>query len=113
DEWRYVTVTSPYARANIRPLSATKERTLNPGDSFKECVQDCPEMVVIPNGLFMMGSTSFETGHESSEEPPHLVSIAKSFAVSKYELTFADWDACVKGGGCKGYEPFDMRWGHG
>jgi formylglycine-generating enzyme required for sulfatase activity len=27
-------------------------------------------------------------------------------------LTFADWDACVAGGGCNGYEP-DQGWGRG
>jgi formylglycine-generating enzyme required for sulfatase activity len=41
------------------------------------------------------------------------VTIAKSFAVSKYELTFADWDACVEGGGCNGYKPKDQGWGRG
>ena len=38
---------------------------------------------------------------------------AKPFAVSKYELTFADWDACVAGGGCNGYQPNDQGWGRG
>ena len=38
------------------------------------------------------------------------VTIAMPFAVSKYEVTFADWDACVAGGGCNGYEPSDQGW---
>ena len=29
------------------------------------------------------------------------------------ELTFADWDACVAGGGCNGYKPADQGWGRG
>jgi hypothetical protein len=33
--------------------------------------------------------------------------------VAKYELTFADWDACLAGGGCNGYTPNDQGWGHG
>ena len=33
--------------------------------------------------------------------------------MSKYELTFADWDACVAGGGCNGYKPVDQGWGRG
>ena len=41
------------------------------------------------------------------------MTIAKPFAVSKYELTFADWDACVAGGGCNGYKPVDQGWGRG
>ena len=31
----------------------------------------------------------------------------------KYEITFADWDACVEGGGCNGYRPTDQGWGRG
>ena len=39
----------------MRPLSTAQERALKPGDSFKEC-RDCPEMIVVPAGRFMMGS---------------------------------------------------------
>ena len=42
-----------------------------------------------------------------------MVTIAKPFAVAKYDLTFADWDACVAGGGCNGYKPTDQGWGAG
>ena len=43
DQWRYVTITWPYARKNILPyvLSTAEERALKPGDSFKECAHDC------------------------------------------------------------------------
>ena len=47
------------------------------------------------------------TGH--SQQP---VTFSKPFAVSKYELLFADWDACVSAGGCYGYKPTDQGWGH-
>ena len=45
-------------RAQVRPymLSAAKEQALKPGDSFKECAQDCPEMIVVPAGSFTMGA---------------------------------------------------------
>jgi formylglycine-generating enzyme required for sulfatase activity len=33
--------------------------------------------------------------------------------VSKYALTFADWDECVTGGGCSAYRPHDQNWGRG
>ena len=109
DEWRFLTVTWPYERAKVRPyvLSTAKEQALKPGDSFKECAEDCPEMVVVPAGSFMMG------GPNNAEQPQHTVTFAKPFAVSKYELTFADWDACVTGGGCNGYKPVDQGWGRG
>jgi formylglycine-generating enzyme required for sulfatase activity len=41
------------------------------------------------------------------------VTISKPFAVSKYELTFAEWDACIVGGGCGGFRPADADWGRG
>ncbi|MEQ9328727.1 MAG: SUMF1/EgtB/PvdO family nonheme iron enzyme, partial [Rhodospirillales bacterium] len=46
-----------------------------------------PEMVVIPPGSFMMGST---TGG-SDEQPVHRVNINNRFAVGKYEVTQAEW----------------------
>ncbi|MGB6537893.1 MAG: SUMF1/EgtB/PvdO family nonheme iron enzyme [Xanthobacteraceae bacterium] len=116
-QWRYWTVTYPYLRAQVRPfvLTAAKEEALKPGDSFKECAQNCPEMVVVPAGSFMMGApaTDSQVQGYGGEIPQHTVTIAKPFAVSKYELTFVDWDACVTGGGCNGYEPNDLRWGRG
>jgi formylglycine-generating enzyme required for sulfatase activity len=39
------------------------------------------------------------------------VTIAYGLAVAKYDITFAEWDACVAAGGCKGYRPDDAGWG--
>jgi formylglycine-generating enzyme required for sulfatase activity len=101
-QWRWYTVTLPYMLSQVRPsvLSAQAERTLKPGDSFKECATDCPEMVVVPAGSFIMGSPSTERGRNSREEPLHRVTIANPLAISKYELRFADWDACAAYGNC-------------
>jgi formylglycine-generating enzyme required for sulfatase activity len=111
-QWRWWTVTRPYAAAQVWPhvLSVAQERALEPGNSFQECARVCPEMVIIPAGSFTMG----DPGHVTNmEEPQHRVTLAKPFAVSKYELTFADWDACVAGGGCNGYIPNDQPSGRG
>ena len=106
-QWHWWTMIRPYAAAQVWPhlLTAAQERVLKAGDSFKECAQDCPEMVVVPAGSYAMG------GEQSIEQPQHMVTIGKPFAVSKYEVTFADWDACVTGGGCNGYTPPDQTWG--
>jgi formylglycine-generating enzyme required for sulfatase activity len=68
-------------------------------------------MIVVPAGSFIMGSPATEPGHRSSEEPQHRVTIAKPFAVSKFEVTFEEWDACVADRSC--YSPKDEGWGHG
>jgi formylglycine-generating enzyme required for sulfatase activity len=97
----YATV-RPYMLAQVRPyvLTAAAERALKPGDSFRECAKDCPEMVVAPAGEFMMGSPADESNHYDNEGPLHSVTIAKPFAISKFEVTFEQWDACVKVGAC-------------
>ena len=70
-------------------------------------------MVVVPRGTFMMGSSETDPSADNSEKPPHEVTIAKPFAVSKTELTFSEWDACIAGGGCTGYIRKETRWGRG
>ena len=81
-------------------LKPEAERALKPGQAFRECAKDCPEMVVVPAGEFMMGSPATEKGRDADEGPQHKVTIARPFAVSKFDVTFADWDACVSVGGC-------------
>ena len=65
---------------------------------------DCPEMVRVPAGSFSMGSSASEQGRWDDEGPRHLVTIGESFEVGKYEVTYAQWDACVADGGC-GHRP--------
>lgn len=91
---------------------AAQEQALKPGDTFQECSQ-CPKMMVVPAGRFTMGSPVSEPGRYSDEGPQHTVTIAQQFAVGQFELTFADWDACVAGGGCDGYKRPDQGWGRG
>ena len=81
------------------------------GTTLRECAE-CPEMVVVSAGDFMMGSSDEEEGRQNDEDPVHRVTIAEPLAVSKYEVTFAEWDACVAGGGCAHW-PFDEGWGRG
>jgi formylglycine-generating enzyme required for sulfatase activity/uncharacterized caspase-like protein len=78
--------------------------------TFKDCAE-CPEMVVIPPGEFVMGSPESEDGRERVEGPQHTVRIERPFALGKYEMTFAEWDACVADRGCNGYRPDDEGWG--
>ena len=84
--------------------------SLRPGETFKDCA-DCPEMVVVPSGSFMMGSPDNEEGRYDDEGPRHRVTIPAPFAVGRFEVTFSEWDACVSDGGCDGYRPEDEGWG--
>lgn len=88
-----------YAFTDAHSLTGAQEVALKPRDSFTECT-DCPQMTVVPAGSFVMGSPSTEPGHHPSEEPQHTVTIAKAFAISTFELTFANWDACAAHGDC-------------
>ena len=99
EQWRWWTVTRPYMVSQVRSyvLSAVKEKALKPGDSFRECAQDCPEMLVIPAGSFTMGGSGFNS-NTINAQPQHMVTLTKPFALSKYQVTFADWEACVTGG---------------
>jgi formylglycine-generating enzyme required for sulfatase activity len=95
----------------VDALVGNKRRCLKPKDSFKDC-PECPEMVMIPAGEFMMGSPADEAGRSSDESPQHKVTIAKPFAAGRFEATFADWEACAAAGGCQ-REPSDEGWGKG
>ena len=89
--------------------------SLTPGTRFRDCPA-CPEMVVLPPGAFFMGAPESEQGRRSNEGPVHSVTIGQAFALGVYEVTFAEWEACVADGGCDGYRPkrrfFGRDWGH-
>jgi formylglycine-generating enzyme required for sulfatase activity len=97
-----------FAHVRGSVLTAQAERMLKPGETFSECVKTdgdyskyCPQMVVVPAGKFTMGSLATEKDRYDDEGPQHEVTIARPFAVSKFELTFDQWDTCVQYGGCR------------
>jgi formylglycine-generating enzyme required for sulfatase activity len=124
EQMNWYTTVRPYMLRQVRPyvLTAAAERALKPGDSFRECAKDCPEMVVVPAGEFMMGSSADESDHYDNEDPLHRVTIARPLAVSKFEVTFEQWDACVAVGTCaqvpdsnmgRGTQPvINVSWDH-
>lgn len=71
-----------------------------------------PDMVVVPAGHFQMGCVMDDGKCTADQMPTHEVEIYLQFAISVYEITFADWDTCVAAGGCGGYRP-KARWGRG
>jgi len=103
---------APPSAANPPPSAATAPARsesvrgeVKSGDVFRDC-STCPEMVVVPAGSFDMGAST------DYEDPVHRVTIAKSFAVGRYEVTFDEWDRCEEEKGCKA-QPEDRTWGRG
>ncbi len=64
------------------------------GQSFRDC-PDCPEMVVIPAGSFVMGSPPDEPGRFPGEDPQRQVSIHQ-FAAGKFDVTRGEWAKFAK-----------------
>ena len=70
------------------------------GTVFRDC-PNCPEMIVVPPGSFLMGESS-----------KHSITLPRAYAVGKFEVTFLQWDSCVAAGGCA-HKPSDYGWGRG
>jgi formylglycine-generating enzyme required for sulfatase activity len=71
-----------------------QNQKVTPGTVIKDCVE-CPEMVLLPSGRFLMGSLpdepfSKERIFGDSERPQHPVQI-QSFAIGKYKVTEEQW----------------------
>ena len=100
--------------AGFWALPAAAEIPAKPGsgESFRDCA-DCPEMVVAPAGSFAMGSPEAEPDRMAQEGPQHTGDFPEPFAVGRFAVTFAEWDACAADGGCGGYKPGDQGWGRG
>jgi formylglycine-generating enzyme required for sulfatase activity len=99
--------TPPPARApapSPKPAAATKPETApartpvvaHATDGVRDC-DNCPEMVVLQPGSFVMG----DNHGDRSERPTHRVTISKAYAIGKYEVTLAQWNACVQAEACK------------
>ena len=102
---------TPSSCGGVMALVGKDKRCLKPTDSFRDC-GECPEMVVSQAGQFIVGSPADEKSRGDGEGPQRSVKISYPFAAGKFEVTFADWDACVAAGGCK-HKSNDQGWGRG
>lgn len=68
--------------------------------TFKEC-GDCPAMIGIPAGSFLMGSPASEPGRFDTEGPQHHVTVA-AFALGQHDVTSAEFLAFLRE---TGYQP--------
>lgn len=93
------------------PAPATPASVPAPHPPVQSAIE--PQMVSIPAGSFTMGCKLGRDDIEGvclDETPPHVVSL-KAFQISRYELTFDEWDRCEAAGVCPHAE--DMGWGRG
>ena len=132
----------PGQAAAIVQADAGSDSAMVPGTVFRDC-PSCPEMVVVPAGTFIMGSPESEKGRLRAvydeegtaitwtsidevelpveegqrlvvvEGPQRYVTIEFPFAAGVYEVTFDEWDACARAGGCGGVIPDHEGWGRG
>ncbi len=103
------------ARAKAEAARAEFDRLLaTPLAVFRDALRSGgqgPEMVVIPEGAFLMGSPEDEPERSPAEGPQHRVRIGARFGLGKYAVTFDEYDAfCAASGASK---PEDQGWGRG
>ena len=78
---------------------------LRVGQRFRDC-PECPELVVVPSGSFLMGSPESEARSYDDERPVHRVTV-QSFAVGVHEVTVSEFGRFVEvtghstGGSCR------------
>ena len=108
---------------NVQPTPApVRALDYHAGDEFRDTLRNGtkgPEMVVVPAGSFMMGSPTSEEGRDDDEGPQRGVTIGRAFAVGKYEVTVAQFNAFVQdtgydaGNRCFTYEDGSWDWRDG
>lgn len=74
---------------------------------LRDCA-DCPELVVVPSGRFVMGSASQDPHHKDREEPQRTVTIGQPFAIGRTHVTRQQFDSFARDtklatGGCQVY----------
>jgi formylglycine-generating enzyme required for sulfatase activity len=88
------------------PPPAPNPAPLPAGASFRDCA-DCPSMIDVAGGTFVMGSNEDRT-----EKPPHQVAV-QAFALSQFPVTVAEWKHCAAENACpalaKGEDDEPMR----
>jgi len=72
----------------------------NPDDfqTMRDCDQ-CPLMVVLPAGSFMMGATTADPDHRKAEMPQRPVKITRPFAIGRFEILRQEFEAFANNSG--------------
>ena len=90
---------------------ATHYGLFHPGQAFTDALGSGargPEMVVVPHGAYSMGAADDEPGASDSERPRHYIRFPRGFAMSRSEVTVAEFGRFVT---ATGYRPTATRRG--
>ena len=87
------------AASSLTVLNSQAQQPSTPGSVFKDC-DGCPDMVVIPAGEYGFGSPPNEFGSPYNEGYILDIRFERPFALGKYEVTFDQWELCVRDGRC-------------
>jgi hypothetical protein len=102
------------SRDEVASAAASANRNAGADRADLEVFRDAPfapELVVIPAGDFMMGSTGQEEGRFDDERPHHRVAIGQRFAIGRYPVTFDEYDPFCEA--TQREKPGDEGWGRG
>ena len=94
--------------------AASAQAFANPQLPFSDTLQGSstqsgPKMVALPTGSFSMGSPTTESNRDT-DEGAHTVTISRRIAMSRYEVTFADYDRFADAVSGRS-RPSDQTWG--
>jgi formylglycine-generating enzyme required for sulfatase activity len=115
--WLYIskpTSPSKARTAEEQAAKAQKKVETRPGHIFSDKLKvggRGPVMIILAAGNFLMGSPDSERNREDVEGPQHSVTISRKFALSIYEVTFAEYDIFAEDTGRQ--RPDDEGWGRG
>lgn len=100
---RFAAATLALASIAAAIPSWSAEAGRGPGSAFRDC-DDCPEMVVVPAGTFVMGTpgTPAARGVAAAEGETSVIAIAHPFALGRREVTRGEYARFIAD---SGHEP--------
>jgi formylglycine-generating enzyme required for sulfatase activity len=84
--------------------SFTMAVTASAAGQFRDCA-GCPDMVIVPPGTFSMGSPPDDPDHQDAEGPQHRVTVARRFAIGKFDVTREQYALFAAGTGGAALDP--------
>lgn len=86
--------------AIVAPAAAAgRNKAPKPGEKIKDC-GNCPELVVLPAGSFLMGSPADEADRRDNEKQ-RTITFSKPFAMAATPVTWDQWEACARDNWCE------------